>query len=248
MAFTTPRTWTYGETVTEAQFNEQIRDNFNAVWVGTNAGDMDYYTSNATKARIGIGNVGDVLTVGSGTVPTWGGGGMSLLGGTVLAGTVTDGTISITDLSQAYTHLKIYVSFEVSGTASLPMSMQVNDDSTASNYFSNKVFLTTANEVSIIGTSTQADLIPSTIFSIPSNLPGVGEIIIFNYSSSVTNKMVRTTSAYSNGTANTGNWYENITTSIYKSDSPITSVKFHWPLYAGYSILPGASFKVYGLL
>lgn len=248
MAFTTPRTWTYGETVTEAQFNEQLRDNFNAVWVGTTAGDIDYYTSSTTKARLGIGNVGDVLTVGSGTVPTWVGGGMSLLGGTVLAGTVTDGTISITDLSKAYTHLKIYVSFEVSGTAFLAMSMQVNDDSKASNYFSTRVYLTTANKVDITRTSTVADLIPNTIFSIPGNLPGVGEITIFNYSSSVTNKMVRTTSAYSNGTASTGNWFENITTSIYKSDSPITSVKFHWPGYAGYSILPGASFKVYGLL
>jgi len=128
------------------------------------------------------------------------------------------------------------------------MSMQVNDDSTASNYWSNKVMLTTANYVNITSTGLQADLILSTIFSVPGNLPGVGEITVFNYSSSITNKMVRTTSAYSNGTANTGNWYENITTSIYKSDSPITSVKFHWPLYGGYSILPGASFKVYGLL
>ena len=55
MAYTTPRTWTYGETVTEAQFNEQIRDNFNAVWVGQAAGDIDYYTSSTTKTRLAGG-------------------------------------------------------------------------------------------------------------------------------------------------------------------------------------------------
>ena len=63
MAFTTPRTWTYGETVTEAQFNEQLRDNFNAVWVGTNAGDIDYYTSSTTKTRLagGTANAGKFI-------------------------------------------------------------------------------------------------------------------------------------------------------------------------------------------
>jgi hypothetical protein len=68
MAFTTPRTWTYGETVTEAQFNEQIRDNFNAVWVGTTAGDIDYYTSNTTKARLagGTANAGKFVRLGTG--------------------------------------------------------------------------------------------------------------------------------------------------------------------------------------
>ena len=55
MAFTTPRTWTYGETVTEAQFNEQLRDNMNALWVGQAAGDIDYYTSSTTKTRLAGG-------------------------------------------------------------------------------------------------------------------------------------------------------------------------------------------------
>ena len=76
MAFTTPRTWTYGETVTEAQFNEQIRDNFNAVWVGTTAGDMDYYTSSTTKTRLagGTANAGICMRMGTaGTAPEYGG-------------------------------------------------------------------------------------------------------------------------------------------------------------------------------
>jgi hypothetical protein len=50
---------------------------------GTTAGDLDYYTSGTAKARIGIGTVGQVLTVNSGaTAPEWaalpGGGGKVL--------------------------------------------------------------------------------------------------------------------------------------------------------------------------
>ena len=47
--------------------------NFAALWVGTTAGDMDYYSNATTKTRLGIGSEGQVLTV-SGTVPTWGAG------------------------------------------------------------------------------------------------------------------------------------------------------------------------------
>jgi hypothetical protein len=53
--------------------NEQIRDNGNAIWVGTTAGDMDYYTGATNKARIPIGTAGQVLKVNSGaTAPEWG--------------------------------------------------------------------------------------------------------------------------------------------------------------------------------
>ena len=50
---------------------------------GTTAGDLDYYTSGTAKARLGIGTVGQVLTVNSGaTAPEWaalpGGGGKVL--------------------------------------------------------------------------------------------------------------------------------------------------------------------------
>ena len=44
--------------------------NFAAIWVGTTAGDMDYYTGAAAKARIAKGAVGASLT-NIGDVPTW---------------------------------------------------------------------------------------------------------------------------------------------------------------------------------
>jgi len=72
MSLTTFRTWIYGELVTVSMMNQQIRDNGNAIWVGTTAGDMDYYTGATGKTRIPIGTAGQVLNVNSGaTAPEW---------------------------------------------------------------------------------------------------------------------------------------------------------------------------------
>lgn len=70
MAKTNYRTWTTGEIVTAVMLNEQIKDNGNAIWVGTTAGDMDYYTSATEKARIAKGTEGQSLKSIAG-VPTW---------------------------------------------------------------------------------------------------------------------------------------------------------------------------------
>jgi hypothetical protein len=73
--------------------NQQIRDNGNAIWVGTTAGDMDYYTGATGKARLPIGTAGKVLKVNAGaTAPEWGSNkGLSCYGyittGYVLGGT-----------------------------------------------------------------------------------------------------------------------------------------------------------------
>ncbi len=65
MSKTTYRTWIYGELVTVSMMNEQIRDNGNAIWVGTAAGDMDYYTGAANKARLALGVSGQVIKAGA---------------------------------------------------------------------------------------------------------------------------------------------------------------------------------------
>ena len=72
MSLTTFRSWIYGELVTVSMMNQQIRDNGNAIWVGTTAGDMDYYTGATNKARIPIGTANQVLAVNAGaTAPEW---------------------------------------------------------------------------------------------------------------------------------------------------------------------------------
>jgi len=70
MAFNNSFTAVTGATYTAAQYNTYVRDNLSAIWVGTTAGDMDYYTAATTKARLAIGASGYILS-SSGSAPTW---------------------------------------------------------------------------------------------------------------------------------------------------------------------------------
>jgi hypothetical protein len=76
---------------------------------GTTAGDIDYYTTSTTKARVGIGTAGQVLAVNSGaTAPEWitsSSGGMTLLSTTTLSGATT----TISAISGSYTDLVAYI-------------------------------------------------------------------------------------------------------------------------------------------
>jgi hypothetical protein len=72
MAWHTPKTWTTLYAVTAADFNLEIKDLFNTLWVGTTAGDLDYYTSSTVKSRLGIGTARQMLATNSGaTAPEW---------------------------------------------------------------------------------------------------------------------------------------------------------------------------------
>ena len=70
MSFNNGFTAVTGATYTAAQYNTYVRDNFTAIWVGTTAGDLDYYTSSTAKTRLAIGTAGQIL-MSSGTAPTW---------------------------------------------------------------------------------------------------------------------------------------------------------------------------------
>lgn len=73
MAFNNTFTAVVGATYTAAQYNTYVRDNFTAIWVGTTAGDMEYYTSSSAKARVAIGTAGQIL-MSNGSAPVWGSG------------------------------------------------------------------------------------------------------------------------------------------------------------------------------
>lgn len=70
MAFDNSFTAVTGQTYTAAQYNTHVKGNFTAVWVGTTAGDMDYYTSSTAKNRLAIGANGAILK-SSGSAPVW---------------------------------------------------------------------------------------------------------------------------------------------------------------------------------
>ena len=70
MAYTSMTARAAGYIIKAASDWNVIVQNFAALWVGTGAGDMDYYSSAAEKTRIAAGTNGQVLTMASG-VPAW---------------------------------------------------------------------------------------------------------------------------------------------------------------------------------
>ena len=72
MAWTAPRTWVTGETVTAALMNAQIKDNFLVSGPAqvTTVGDIVYATGANALARLGLGAVGTFLRGGS-VAPIW---------------------------------------------------------------------------------------------------------------------------------------------------------------------------------
>lgn len=73
MAWTVPRTWVTGETVTAALMNAHIRDNFRETspFTVTTAGDLSYAdAANSMNSRLGIGAANSHL-VSTGSAPVW---------------------------------------------------------------------------------------------------------------------------------------------------------------------------------
>jgi hypothetical protein len=59
-----------GQTLTAAQWNTQVRDNINGIWVLTTGGDMLYATGASAAARLAIGTVNQIMR-STGSAPAW---------------------------------------------------------------------------------------------------------------------------------------------------------------------------------
>jgi hypothetical protein len=101
---------------------------------GTTAGDIDYYTTSTTKARVAIGTAGQVLQVNSGaTAPEWA---TASSGMTLIATTTYNDTASTYTYSSlgSYKHLFISAQGLQTGIAGLDsVGIRFNAD-TGSNY------------------------------------------------------------------------------------------------------------------
>ena len=63
-----------GDLWTAANHNTYVRDNMTAIFVGTTAGDTDYYTGAANKSRLAVGSAGQIKRVNAAAnAPMWGG-------------------------------------------------------------------------------------------------------------------------------------------------------------------------------
>jgi len=69
MSYSSPYVFTALELLTAAKMNA-IQNNISAIFVGTTAGDMDYYVSASAKQRLAIGANGYHLA-SSGSAPQW---------------------------------------------------------------------------------------------------------------------------------------------------------------------------------
>ena len=72
MSYTSLPSVTTGDTLTAAQWNTWVKDNFAALWTGTAAGDIGYFTSSSARTKLAIGTYGQIMRVKSdASAPEW---------------------------------------------------------------------------------------------------------------------------------------------------------------------------------
>jgi hypothetical protein len=72
MAYSSVPSVVTGQTYPASSYNTYVKANFDALWVFTTAGDIAYASTPTTRARLGIGQPGEVLTVNpAGNAPIW---------------------------------------------------------------------------------------------------------------------------------------------------------------------------------
>jgi len=183
MSKTAYRTWIYGESVGESMMNEQIRDNGNAIWVGTTAGDMDYYAGAANKARLAIGTAGQVLTVNPGaTAPLWGNGGMTLIETKLLA--APSASFDFTSIPAIYSHLKIILHGRSAyGTGANDAAVLRFNNDTGNNYDFRPIAGYTDTTVNAVGAQATSKIFLGNVplSTATAGMAGSAEIIIPNY-------------------------------------------------------------------
>lgn len=72
MSYSVVPTVADGDIWTASEHNTYIKNNLAAIWKGSAAGDMDYYSGSADKVRLPIGTALQLLRVNAGaTAPEW---------------------------------------------------------------------------------------------------------------------------------------------------------------------------------
>ena len=109
-----------GDLWTAANHNTYVRDNMAAIFVGTTAGDTDYYTGAANKSRLALGTAGQIKRVNAAAnAPMWGG---ILYAHIYAAVDTTVGTAADTlvEMDTAYVDVDDFVSAPVNDRITIP--------------------------------------------------------------------------------------------------------------------------------
>ena len=71
MAYEEPTTPVTGTPISSANFGIKVVNSLKAIWAGTAAGDIDYYDSATTKAKLAKPSIDSLLQNTSAGVPSW---------------------------------------------------------------------------------------------------------------------------------------------------------------------------------
>jgi hypothetical protein len=184
----------------------------------TTTADMIYSSSGSTPERIGIGTVGQVLTVNSGaTAPEWAapasGGGLTLInsGGTALSGAST----SVTSIPNTYKNLHIYIEDYYPAGAGANGAVRFNNY--VSDYSGGRLKQegSGGSATPTLGGNNNADRIYVIEAMAASDNNNFAYFIVPNYASSVVRKVLNGNSCYNDGTytqnvSNFGIWYATV--------------------------------------
>jgi len=174
-----------GDLWTAANQNTYLRDNMAAIWVGTTAGDVDYYTGAANKSRLAVGTGGQVNTVNDGaTAPEWEGG-LKLIEEQLLGAPAA--SFDFLTIPQYYMHLKIIYQGRGDLAANTdPVYLRFNNDS-GNNYDTEANLVGVGGTIESFGISYMkcGDIVAG---SGTADLSNQGVIWINNYSGAVFHK------------------------------------------------------------
>lgn len=212
----------------------------------TTAGDVIQGTGSGTFARLGIGTVGQVLTVNSGATaleyatPATGGG-LTLLSTTTFNNTVSNYTVS--SISGSYKNLLIVGSnLQTANASTQPLVFQFNGD-TGNNYNMSGI-RNNGGTIQSYGDSAYSNYqVGAVLAATTATSPQLGnfQLTIYNYASTSLYKVMNSqggsqAGASIYGNTNSGNWQNNTTA--------ITSIKF---FEAVASNLKTGTLQIYGV-
>ena len=187
----------------------------------TTTADIIYSSSGSTPARLGIGTVGQVLTVNSGaTAPEWAtpssGGGMTLInsGGTTLTGA----SVTISSIPTTYQDLRIVIQNPKPANDGVSIAINLNGDTAANRHTwhantngSNQTFDSTNFDITRYGDNSVAN--------------GLSIVTIYDYANTTTWKLAGVRTLINNETTTT-NFNYLTSSAFYNQTSAITSLRF----------------------
>ena len=216
---------------------------------GTTAGDLDYYTSATTKARIGIGTNGQVL-ISNGSTPSWGtptAGGMTLISETTASAL---SSLSLSSIPQTYKQLMLVWNGIYHSAASNGFGIRLNSASTG--YYCKAIGISGTTFTYQYTATTDITASPSnSIDPFGNNITGTNDLIIQangfflidNYASTTKVKTYNYDFGFYNG-ANKGLQG----TGVFGSTSAVTSIDVFRRTGAGtFSNDTNTSIRLYGI-